>query len=129
MTDTPPPFDALWFKMVVGFVVGLTLGSFVTMLSYRLPRRASIIKPNSYCPSCNAPLSPRELVPVVSWVIQRGKCRSCGTAIGARYILIEIILALAVMLAFLIFGFTFLLLLPVLVIVAVITIITIWLER
>jgi len=51
----------------MGLVTGLTLSSFVTMLSYRLPRRLSIITPGSHCPVCKPPLKPRDLVPVVSW--------------------------------------------------------------
>lgn len=115
--------------MVVGIVIGLAMGSFVTMLSYRLPRRLSIVTPRSHCPACKKTLSPPELVPVLSWVIQRGNCRSCGVFTGWRYLLIEMITALMIMLAFAIVGFTFLLLLPVAVIVFAITTVTIWLER
>ena len=90
----------------MGLVTGLTLGSFVTMLSYRLPRRLSIITPGSHCPACKTPLKPRDLVPVLSWVVQRGNCRYCGTFIGWRYVLIEIVLAFTATVAFIIFGFT-----------------------
>jgi prepilin signal peptidase PulO-like enzyme (type II secretory pathway) len=127
--DTPPPFDALWFKIFMGLAVGLALGSFVTMLSYRLPRRISIITPGSHCPACKTPLTPRELVPVFSWIVQRGKCRTCGVFTGWRYLLIEIATGLLVMAAFALIGFTFLLLLPVVMIVAFVTGIAVWLER
>jgi prepilin signal peptidase PulO-like enzyme (type II secretory pathway) len=86
----PPPFDMLWFRIGAGLVIGLCLGSFITMLSFRLPRRMSIIWPPSHCPKCHAHLTPRDLVPVVSWLIGKGRCRHCGAKIGARYILIEL---------------------------------------
>ena len=129
MTDTPPPFDALWFRLLVGIVVGLIIGSFVTMLSYRLPKRISIITPGSHCPACKTPLTPRELVPILSWVMQRGRCRTCGVFTGWRYLLIELATGIAVMVAFVIVGFTFVLIIPVLFIIALITAFAIWLER
>jgi prepilin signal peptidase PulO-like enzyme (type II secretory pathway) len=129
MMDAPPPFDALWFRSIVGLVIGLAVGSFVTMLSYRLPRRISIISPRSHCPTCKATLKPRELVPVISWMVQRGNCRTCGTFTGWRYLLIELVTGFAVMMSFILIGFTFLLLLPIILTVAVITALAIWLER
>jgi prepilin signal peptidase PulO-like enzyme (type II secretory pathway) len=125
----PPPFDALWFRLVVGLVVGLALGSFVTMLSYRLPRRISIVTPRSHCPACKTPLKTRELVPVLSWAVQRGRCRTCGTFTGWRYLLIELLTGFAVMTAFTLIGFTFLLILPVILIITMITSLVMWLER
>jgi prepilin signal peptidase PulO-like enzyme (type II secretory pathway) len=127
--NTPPPFDAAWFRLIVGLAVGVAIGSFVTMLSYRLPRRMSIVTPRSHCPACKTPLKPRELVPVVSWVIQRGQCRTCGVFTGWRYLLIEIVMGLATMLAFVVLGFTFLLLVPLALTMALVTAIVIWLER
>lgn len=127
--DTPPLFDALWFRMLAGIMIGLAIGSFVTMLSYRLPRRMSIITPRSHCPVCNTVLKPRELVPVFSWVIQRGNCRTCGTFTGWRYLLIELATAVMIMTAFALIGFTFLLLLPIFLIVFVITALAIFLEH
>ena len=113
----------------MGLVTGLMLGSFVTMLSYRLPRHLSIIVPGSHCPACKTPLKPLDLVPVVSWVVARGKCRYCGTFIGWRYVLIEILMAFTSTMAFIIFGFTFWLLLPLALIVTLITSLVVWLER
>lgn len=87
-------------RLIAGLLMGLILGSFTTMLSYRLPRGLSIIWPPSHCPSCKARLSPLDLLPVLSWVLQRGRCRHCGAFIGWRYILIEIAVTLAAMAAF-----------------------------
>jgi leader peptidase (prepilin peptidase)/N-methyltransferase len=101
-----PPFDELWFRLAVGFVVGLALGSFVTMLSYRLPRRLSIIKPSrSFCPKCKTPLKARDLVPVLSWHASDGKCRYCKVKMGKRYPLIELMTAMSCMAAFGFSGF------------------------
>src|SRR5580693_3466222 len=82
------PQDELWFRLLAGLLVGLSLGSFVTMLSYRAPRNLSIISPPSHCPHCHTPLKARDLVPVVSWAVERGKCRHCGERCGVRYVLI-----------------------------------------
>lgn len=105
--ETPPLFHALWFRASCGLVIGLCLGSFITMLSYRLPRRLSIVRPRSYCPSCRTILRPIELIPVLSWMLQRGRCRHCGDTIRPRYPLIEIVTALLMMAAFALIGFSF----------------------
>ncbi|HXW69870.1 MAG TPA: prepilin peptidase [Methylocella sp.] len=128
MVDISPPFDETWCRLAAGVVTGLILGSFVTMLSYRVPRRLSIVWPGSHCPACKTRLKPRDLVPVVSWAVQRGKCRYCGTFIGWRYVLIEIVLALAAAVAFVFFGFTLLLLILLALIVTSVTALVIWLE-
>ncbi len=129
MIDLPPPFDALWFRMITGLVVGLALGSFVTMLSYRLPLRLSIIKPDSHCPVCKTPLTARDLLPVLSWLASRGQCRHCGVKISARYPLIELATGLCCMIAFAVVGFQMWLLAAILGIVATITFIVIRLEH
>lgn len=129
MNAAPPPFDALWFRLAAGLVTGLVLGSFVTMLSYRLPRRISIVAPRSRCPACGTTLTPLELVPVASWAFQRGRCRTCASFIGWRYPLIELVTALGVTAVFVVTGFTFMLVLPIMLIVAFITFLVIRLER
>ena len=121
--------DPMAIRIVLGLIFGLVLGSFTTMLSYRLPRRQSIVTPPSRCPSCGARLMPRDLIPVISWLLSRGRCRHCQAAIGARYVWIEIVTTLAVMAAFAGLGYTPALLIAVVLIVAVITAVTIALER
>lgn len=88
-------FNELWFRALVGITLGLVLGSFLTMLTYRLPRGLSIVMPPSSCPSCKTRLRPRDLIPVLSWAINRGQCRFCKLQISSRYILIELVMALA----------------------------------
>ena len=104
--DMPPVFFDLWFRLICGFMIGAALGSFATMLAYRLPRHMSIVTPDSHCPSCKTRLRPRDLVPMLSWLSARGKCRYCGAAIGARYIRIELTTALACAAATAMMGFT-----------------------
>jgi len=98
-------FDVMWFRLLAGALVGLALGSFTTMLSYRAPRNISIVSPPSHCPHCHTPLTKRDLVPVASWLIEHGKCRHCGEKLGLRYVVIELVTALATMAAFAALGF------------------------
>jgi leader peptidase (prepilin peptidase)/N-methyltransferase len=70
-------------------VLGAIVGSFLNVVAYRLPRRESLIAPASHCPSCNAPVRPYDNVPILSWLLLRGRCRSCKARISPRYPLIE----------------------------------------
>ena len=71
-------------------VLGLAAGSFFTVAVYRWPREQSLVRPRSHCTACGRTLRPLELVPVLSWLLQRGRCRGCGTAISWRYPAIEL---------------------------------------
>lgn len=77
-------------ELLLVFICGLTFGSFTTCASYRLPLEIDVIKKPSYCPSCSAKLTFKDLWPVLSWVTSGGKCRHCKTRISARYPLIEL---------------------------------------
>lgn len=70
-------------------VAGLLLGSFLNVCIYRLPRHQSIAWPGSHCPNCQAPIRPRDNVPLLSFLLLRGRCRACGSAISIRYPLVE----------------------------------------
>jgi leader peptidase (prepilin peptidase)/N-methyltransferase len=74
---------------IVIFVVGMTLGSFLNVCILRLPHGASVARPGSHCPVCKAPIRWYHNVPVVSWLILRGRCADCSTPISPRYALIE----------------------------------------
>ena len=119
----------LWFRILAGLLVGLALGSFVTMLSYRLPRRLSIVLPPSQCPQCHANLRPRDLVPVFSWLVYGGRCSQGGAPIGQRYIIMEIVTAILSVAAFVAFGFSLVTLIALIGIVALITLSIIVIER
>jgi leader peptidase (prepilin peptidase)/N-methyltransferase len=69
---------------------GLLIGSFLNVVIWRVPRGESIVRPPSHCPGCDEPIAPRDNVPVLSWLILRGKCRHCGTGISARYPAVEL---------------------------------------
>ena len=71
-------------------VTGLAVGSFVNVVVHRLPRGESLNHPGSHCPSCGHPVRKRDNVPVVSWVLLRGRCRDCAHPISPRYPLLEL---------------------------------------
>jgi leader peptidase (prepilin peptidase) / N-methyltransferase len=75
-------------------IVGLMIGSFENVVIYRLPRRLSLAHPGSRCPACEAPIRPWDNIPVVSWLLLRGRCRRCRAAISPRYPLVEAVTAL-----------------------------------
>lgn len=70
--------------------IGLAVGSFLTTLVLRLPRRQPIVLARSACPQCGHRLRPVELIPVLSWLIQRRRCRACGVRISAFYPVMEL---------------------------------------
>jgi leader peptidase (prepilin peptidase) / N-methyltransferase len=74
---------------VIAAVMGAVFGSFLNVVAYRLPRGESLSRPRSRCPRCETPIRPYDNVPVLSWIALRGRCRSCGERIPARYPLVE----------------------------------------
>jgi leader peptidase (prepilin peptidase)/N-methyltransferase len=75
--------------VVVGTLLGLTLGSFLNVVVYRTPRHLSVVRPGSFCPSCKAELTAVDNVPVLAWLWLRGRCRHCAEPISLRYPLVE----------------------------------------
>lgn len=71
------------------FVLGAVVGSFLNVVIYRVPRRMSIVKPRSACPSCATPIVWYDNLPILSWLVLGGRCRKCGTAISVRYPMVE----------------------------------------
>ncbi len=76
-------------------VLGLLVGSFLNVVIYRLPRGESLSRPRSRCVGCGTQIAAYDNVPVLSWLVLRGRCRHCGTSIGARYPLIEALTGVA----------------------------------
>ncbi|WP_372595325.1 A24 family peptidase [Actinotalea sp.] len=70
-------------------VLGLLIGSFLNVVVWRVPRGESIVSPPSACPSCGHEIRPRDNVPVLGWLLLRGRCRDCGNPISVRYPLVE----------------------------------------
>jgi leader peptidase (prepilin peptidase) / N-methyltransferase len=76
--------------ILVSGVAGLMVGSFLNVVVYRLPRQMSVVQPPSHCPSCDTRLTLVDLVPVLSWLWLRARCRHCGARISGRYPLVEL---------------------------------------
>ena len=79
---------------LIFFIVGAIFGSFINVLVYRIPRGISIIHPPSHCPYCQRKLKPWHNIPIISYVILRGRCHYCNSRIPIRYLLIEVITSL-----------------------------------
>jgi leader peptidase (prepilin peptidase)/N-methyltransferase len=80
--------SAAW--IAVAGVGGLLIGSFLNVVVYRLPRRESLVAPGSHCTACGRPVRPYDNIPVLSWLLLRGRCRDCGEPIAPRYVLVEL---------------------------------------
>ncbi|NPB09844.1 MAG: prepilin peptidase [Thermodesulfobacteria bacterium] len=86
---TPHPLH-----LVLGFVLGALVGSFLNVCAYRLPRGESIVSPRSRCPSCKTPIRWYDNIPILSYLLLRGRCRFCRAPIPKRYPAVELITAL-----------------------------------
>jgi len=95
--------DMLFFE-VCFFVLGAIVGSFLNVCIYRMPRDESIVRPGSRCPACGAPIRFYDNIPLVSYLILRGKCRRCGQGISTRYVVVELLTAVLFAALFWLFG-------------------------
>jgi len=96
------------FYTIVVFIFGLIFGSFFNVVGWRLPLGLSIVRPSgSFCPKCKHKLKWYENIPVLSWLIQGGKCRNCKKPIPKFYIIIETLTGILFALSYWIFGFSF----------------------
>jgi len=77
----------------IAALFGAILGSFLNVVIHRLPRGESLAKPASRCPECETPIKPYDNIPIVSWLVLRGRCRNCGARISPRYPLVEALTA------------------------------------
>jgi leader peptidase (prepilin peptidase)/N-methyltransferase len=84
--DLPP-----WVLAAFAFVWGSLWGSFLNVVIYRVPRGLSVVRPASRCPGCGAPIAAFDNVPVLSWVLLRGKARCCGVRVSPRYVAVEVL--------------------------------------
>lgn len=82
-----PVLAALYYLLLAG--LGLIFGSFTNVVIYRVPHGLSIVRPGSACPACGTPISGRDNIPVLSWLLLKARCRSCGEPISIRYPLVE----------------------------------------
>ncbi len=90
---------------VMSIIFGLVIGSFLNVCIYRIPRGLSIVTPGSSCPGCGHMITPLENIPVLSFLVLRGKCRQCKTKISWRYPLVEILTAVLFYMTYLKTGF------------------------
>jgi leader peptidase (prepilin peptidase)/N-methyltransferase len=72
-------------------IFGLMIGSFLNVCIYRIPRKLSVVKPSSRCPACGTPIKIYDNIPVLSYLLLRGRCRQCNTGFSVRYPLIELL--------------------------------------
>ena len=79
----------------LAFLGGICAGSFVSVVAHRVPRRLSIVGPRSQCPSCGAQIAAYDNIPVISWLLLRGRCRSCAAPISVRYPAVELSVGVA----------------------------------
>ncbi|MDP6722334.1 MAG: prepilin peptidase, partial [Pirellulaceae bacterium] len=75
---------------LIVFAIGASVGSFLNVVADRLPSGGSVVRPRSFCDNCRRPLSNFELIPIFSYLIQRGRCRHCGARIPVRVLLVEV---------------------------------------
>ncbi len=85
-----------WLRALLALPFGLAIGSFMTVAVHRLPAGESVIRPRSRCPGCGDEIRSRDNVPVISWLLLRGRCASCGEPISAEYPLLELSTAVLV---------------------------------
>jgi leader peptidase (prepilin peptidase) / N-methyltransferase len=81
-------------EILVSGLFGALIGSFLNVVAHRVPRGESLVSPGSRCPGCGSPVKPYDNIPVVSWLVLRGRCRNCGIPIAPRYPLVELATAL-----------------------------------
>src|SRR5262245_61963125 len=81
----------LAFVRVAVFVFGLLWGSFLNVVIYRVPREMSVVRPGSHCPGCGKPIAGYDNIPILTYLILRGRARCCGIRVSPRYPLVELI--------------------------------------
>jgi leader peptidase (prepilin peptidase)/N-methyltransferase len=82
-----------WFFPTVAFIFGACIGSFLNVVIYRLPKNESVVSPGSHC-ACGAPIRWYDNIPIVSWILLRGKARCCGRSFSFRYPFVELLTGL-----------------------------------
>ncbi len=95
-----------WVMNIFAFVFGAVVGSFLNVCIYRLPVGKSVAFPASHCPVCGGAIRPYDNIPIISYLVLRGRCRSCGVRISPQYPAVELVNALLTMFLFIKFGFS-----------------------
>jgi len=97
----------VWPELLLSFTIGACVGSFLNVCITRWPHDLSVISPRSRCPRCERPITALDDIPMLSWLVLRGKCRGCGLPISTLYPIVELLTALGWTAAVLAFGPTF----------------------
>jgi len=101
--ETLPVLDHPFFY-IFAFILGAVIGSFLNVCIVRIPQKKSVVSPPSHCPGCGSKIRPYDNIPIVSYCILKGKCRSCGIKIPFRYTFVEILTAVFSVVLYLHFG-------------------------
>ena len=122
ISNLPP-----WIFTLFGLFFGLTVGSFANVCIARLPKKQSVVFPASHCPKCRTPIRAADNIPLISYLLLKGRCRQCGQNISPIYPAIELVTGLLMAVVFYRFGFSwecliFAIVVPALVIITVIDI-------
>jgi len=91
-------------NVVLIFILGLMVGSFSNVCIYRIPRNESIIYPASHCPKCRSNISPKDNIPLLSYILLKGRCRNCKSKISIQYPIVELLTGLIYLIIYLIYG-------------------------
>jgi leader peptidase (prepilin peptidase)/N-methyltransferase len=94
------------FGYIFAFVFGAAFGSFLNVVIHRVPRGQSIVFPSSACPGCGTAIKPYDNIPILSWLVLGGKCRSCKAPISARYPAVELLTAVIFLIVYWQVGFS-----------------------
>ena len=92
--------DYFWLHLVYVFVLGLVFGSFLNVCIYRIPKEESIVFPGSHCPKCDAKIKWYDNIPLISYIILKGRCRACKESISFRYFFVELLTGVSFTLVF-----------------------------
>ena len=88
------------FTIIFNLIFGVIIGSFLNVLIYRLPREENWVSKRSYCPKCNAPIPFYRNIPILTYILQRGRCHNCGVKISVQYPIVEFISGVAAVVIF-----------------------------
>ncbi|HIQ50483.1 MAG TPA: prepilin peptidase [Nautiliaceae bacterium] len=85
---------------IIIFIIGVCIGSFLNVVIYRVPKQKSIITPPSSCPNCNTQIKPWHNIPIISWILLKGRCKYCNAKISIRYPIIEFLTGIIAVLVY-----------------------------